>query len=166
MKIIEMPDFVVSHKVMGIMSFGAEFESDGWIRRVLAAGKQLLLPKVNRKLGQLDVYRVSDIDGQLARGSFGIREPVPELCVPVELTEVDFILLPGVAFCRDGSRLGYGGGFYDKLLARLTHRPVLAAAAFSLQLVEGLPQEPTDCKVDWLITEHETIHCAAIRARA
>jgi 5-formyltetrahydrofolate cyclo-ligase len=71
-----------------------------------------------------------------------------------------------VAFGRDGARLGYGGGFYDKFLARLSHQPALVAAAFSLQLVEGIPQEPTDRKVDKLITEHEIIHCAAVRARA
>jgi 5-formyltetrahydrofolate cyclo-ligase len=77
------------------------------------------------------------------------------------LDTIDFILLPGVAFGRDGARLGYGGGFYDKLLARLTHKPVLAAGAYGMQLIEDIPQEATDRKVEWLATENETIHCAA-----
>ena len=80
--------------------------------------------------------------------------------------EIDFILLPGVAFGRDGARLGYGGGFYDKLLARLPHSPALAAAAFAMQLAEDIPQEATDRRVEWLVTEYETIHCAAHDVRS
>lgn len=165
-KIGDLPEYVAARSVMGLMSFGAEFESDGWVSRVMADGKQLLLPRVNRATRQLDVYRVSDLEGQIEMGSYGIREPIPACCELADLAEIDFILLPGVAFGRDGARLGYGGGFYDKFLARLSHQPALVAAAFSLQLVEGIPQEPADRKVDKLITEHEIIHCAAVRARA
>ncbi|MHB1238319.1 MAG: 5-formyltetrahydrofolate cyclo-ligase, partial [Gallionella sp.] len=82
------------------------------------------------------------------------------------LNEVEFALLPGVAFTRDGARLGYGGGFYDKLLAHQgsetgIHKPALVAAAFALQIVGQIPQEATDVKVEWIITEAETLHCAA-----
>jgi 5-formyltetrahydrofolate cyclo-ligase len=66
-----------------------------------------------------------------------------------------------VAFGLDGARLGYGGGFYDKLLARLSHQPSLVAAAYALQVVNNIPQEDTDRKVEWLITEQKTIHCVA-----
>ena len=72
---------------------------------------------------------------------------------------MDFILLPGVAFTREGARLGYGGGFYDKLLAQMPHRPALVAGAFALQVVHEIPQEKTDRKVEWLVTEDETIRC-------
>lgn len=165
-KIVHLPEYVAARSVMGWMCFGAEFETDGWVRQVLADGKQLVLPRVNRATRQLEVYRVSDLERQIEIGSYGIREPIPARCELADLADIDFILLPGVAFGRDGARLGYGGGFYDKLLARLLHQPLLVAAAFSLQVVEGIPQEPTDRKVDRLITEHEIIHCAAVRARA
>jgi 5-formyltetrahydrofolate cyclo-ligase len=85
------------------------------------------------------------------------------------LEQVDFILLPGVAFTRDGARLGYGGGFYDKLLARVEQsagHPALVAAAFSMQLIKEIPQEVTDRKVEWLLTESEAIHCSAERTQA
>jgi 5-formyltetrahydrofolate cyclo-ligase len=99
----------------------------------------------------------------LAQGLWGIREPVVERCERINsLNEVEFALLPGVAFTRSGARLGYGGGFYDKLLAGLggEPRPALAAAAFALQIVERIPLETTDVKVEWIITEHETIACS------
>jgi 5,10-methenyltetrahydrofolate synthetase len=153
--------------VLGYMNFGAEFASEIWIGQVLADGKRLALPRVNRHTNRLDLYWVDDIENQIAPGLWGIREPVVERCERLATpNEVEFVLLPGVAFTRDGARLGYGGGFYDKLLAGHAsgndgHRPVLAAAGFALQLVEHIPQEATDVKVEWLVTEQEVIHCPA-----
>jgi 5-formyltetrahydrofolate cyclo-ligase len=110
----------------------------------------------------LDLYRVTDLALDVAPGRWNIREPVSERCEKVtDLVPVDFVLLPGVAFGLDGARLGYGGGFYDKLLARLSHQPSLVAAAYALQVVNNIPQEDTDRKVEWLITEQKTIHCVA-----
>lgn len=161
-RVMQLPRYRTAHTVLGYMNFGAEFDTDGFVRQVLADGKHLLLPRVNRATKELDVYRVTDLQRDLAPGMWGIREPLPERCDRVDaLKQVDFILLPGVAFGRDGARLGYGGGFYDKLMARMTHRVELVAAAFSMQIVENVPQEDTDRSVHWLVTEHETIHCAA-----
>jgi 5-formyltetrahydrofolate cyclo-ligase len=160
--LLELPPYREACTVLGYMHFGAEFVSEPWLQQVLRDGKRLLLPKVNSATRELDVYHVEEVDTQLAPGAYGIREPLPERCTRLErLDEIDFILLPGVAFGRDGARLGYGGGFYDKLLARLAHNPALAAAAFAMQVVEGIPQEATDRRVEWLVTENETIHCAA-----
>jgi 5-formyltetrahydrofolate cyclo-ligase len=146
--------------VLGYMNFGAEFASELWVQQVLADGKKLALPRVNRHANQLDLYWVDDLENQLAAGSWGIREPIVERCERLEaLNEVEFALLPGVAFSRNGARLGYGGGFYDKLLAQMTHQLTLVAAAFVLQIVEQIPQEATDVKVEWIITEQETIAC-------
>ena len=167
-RIVQMREYQAARMVLGYMNFGAEFESELWVRQALTDGKQLLLPKVNRATNTLDVYRVTNLQHDLAPGTWNIREPLPERCVKVDsLEEVDFILLPGVAFERDGARLGYGGGFYDKLLARLNensgaaHSLALVAGAYSMQLVADIPQEATDRRVQWLVTENETLHCAA-----
>jgi 5-formyltetrahydrofolate cyclo-ligase len=153
--------------VLAYMNFGAEFAAEKLALRALQDGKQLLLPKVNPATMELDIYRVTDLQNDLAPGLWQIREPLKERCELVsKLRVVDFILLPGVAFGRDGARLGYGGGYYDKLLARMsaqdsTHHPALVAGAYALQLVAGIPQELTDRKVEWLVSENETIECAA-----
>jgi 5-formyltetrahydrofolate cyclo-ligase len=184
-RILEMPEDRRADAVLGYMNFGAEFASELWVQQVLAEGKKLALPRVNRHTNQLDLYWVDDLENQLAAGLWGIREPVVERCERLEaLNEVEFALLPGVAFSRNGARLGYGGGFYDKLLMKQlairlgeqttlakslviarqdsgngAHKPALAAAAFTLQIVEQIPQEATDMKVAWIITEQETIAC-------
>ena len=161
-RIVALPEYQQADAVLGYMNFGAEFASELWVARVLADGKRLALPRVNHHTNHLDLYWVDDLETQLAQGLWGIREPVVERCKRLEsLNEVEFALLPGVAFTRDGARLGYGGGFYDKLLDSRSGLPraVLAAAAYSLQIVEHIPQEATDVKVGWIITEQETIAC-------
>lgn len=164
-RLAALPQYRDAATVLGYMNFGSEFASDLFAARVLAEGRRLALPKVNRHNNQLDLYWVEDFENQLAPGLWGIREPVVERCERLEtLNEVEFVLLPGVAFTRGGARLGYGGGFYDKLLAGSDagrERPVLVAAAFALQIVEQLPQEATDIKVERIVTEQETIACTA-----
>ncbi|MBI3480896.1 MAG: 5-formyltetrahydrofolate cyclo-ligase [Nitrosomonadales bacterium] len=158
--LLQLPAYRQADSVLGYMNFGAEFASELWVRRVLAEGRRLALPRVNRHTNQLDLYWVDDLEGQLAAGLWGIREPVVERCERLNsLNEVEFALLPGVAFTRHGVRLGYGGGFYDKLLSHMTPRPTLAVAAFALQIVEQIPQEATDVNVEWIVTEEETIAC-------
>ena len=159
-RLLRLDAYHAANTVLGYMNFGAEFESEGWVKQTLNDGKALLLPKVNTETRKLDLYRVTDVDTQLVPGTFGIREPLPQSCAAAKLEEADFILLPGVAFGRDGARLGYGGGFYDKLLACLTHTPTLVAAAYAMQVIEGIPQEATDHRVQWLVTEDEVIQCA------
>jgi 5-formyltetrahydrofolate cyclo-ligase len=180
-RLLKLPEYQQANTILGYMNFGAEFASELWIQQVLAEGKRLALPRVNRHTNHLDLYWVDDLESQLAPGLWGIREPVVERCERVAtLNEVEFALLPGVAFTRGGARLGYGGGFYDKLLmkqpairlgeqttlakslviAHMTHRPALVAAVFALQILEQIPQEATDVKVEWIITEQETIACS------
>ena len=160
-RLLQLREYRQAGTILGYMNFGAEFASELWIQQVLAEGKRLALPRVNHHTNELDLYWVDDPENQLAPGLWGIREPIVERCEKLTmLNEVEFVLLPGVAFARDGARLGYGRGFYDKLLARMPVQPALVAAAFELQIVEKIPQESTDVKVEWIITEQETIACS------
>ena len=159
-RLCTMPAYERARTVLGYLNFAAELVAEIWVQQALTDGKRVLLPRVNRASRQLELYAVQDIERQVAPGAWGIREPRMDCCEKFEaLAELDLILLPGVAFSRDGGRLGYGGGYYDKLLQRMPHQPTLVAGAFALQLVEDIPQEPTDRRVDWLVTEHETIRC-------
>ena len=164
-RLLQMSEYQRAETVLGYMNFGSEFASELWANRVLADGKRLALPRVNRHTNMLDLYWVDDPETQLEAGLWGIREPVVERCKRLNaINEVEFALLPGIAFTRNGARLGYGGGFYDKLLApqgarSFLYRPALAVAAYSLQIVSQLPQEATDVSVEWIVTETEDIDC-------
>jgi 5-formyltetrahydrofolate cyclo-ligase len=72
---------------------------------------------------------------------------------------VDLVVTPGLAFDRRGYRVGYGGGFYDRYLARLRPNAARTAIGFSFQVVEEVPADPGDERVHLVVTEAETIDC-------
>ncbi|GAH14369.1 unnamed protein product [marine sediment metagenome] len=69
------------------------------------------------------------------------------------------VIVPGVVFDRKGNRLGFGGGFYDRFLGKLSDRTKLVALAFELQLVDNVSSQSHDIAVDYLITERGIINC-------
>jgi len=140
--------------VMAYMGFGGEFETAGFIADVLARGKKLVLPRVERGGRALGLYAVRDPGEQLEAGVWGIRQPRAGVCPAVSSAEIGFVLVPGVAFTARCERLGYGGGYYDGFIRGLgAQRPALVAAAFSLQILPALPVSERDQSVDCVVTE-------------
>lgn len=153
--IVETSVYRRSNMIMAYASFGSELQTDEFLRHVLDQGKILLLPRVNRQRELLEVYWVQDPVQDLQVGTWGIREPRPGRCARVELAVIDFVLVPGLAFDRRGGRLGYGGGFYDKLLAEsLSPCAWLVAGAFESQMVEKVPVDEHDMPMDVVVTEN------------
>ncbi len=153
--IVETSVYRRSDRIMAYASFGSELRTDEFVRHVLDQGKTLLLPRVDRQKGSLDIYRVRDPVRDLRGGTWGIREPRPDRCARVGPHAIDFVLVPGVAFDTRGTRLGYGGGFYDKLLADgLSPGAWLVAGAFETQMVEKVPLDEHDVPMDVVVTEN------------
>ena len=105
------------------------------------------------KRRSMNLYEAVDGEKDFAIGAYGIREPIPERCRRVMPSEVDFILVPGVAFDRSLNRLGYGGGYYDRFFPQTRDKCVKAALAFAMQIVENVPVDQYDTRMDYLITE-------------
>lgn len=154
-QITAMPAYREAVSVLAYCSFGSEFPTAGLISEVLASGRRLILPRVERGLNELVLYAVKDISQDMAMGPWGIREPVPERCELVSIDAPHFVLVPGLAFTARGDRLGYGKGYYDRLIRnmkRRPHRPSLVAAAFPLQVLPEVPCGPLDEQVDRVVT--------------
>lgn len=151
-KLSVFPAYRTARVVAAYASFGSELDTSGFLAGVLTDGKQLLLPRINRAQRALELRHVTDLGADLVPGIWGIREPA-ERCPIVSISKVEFILVPGVAFSAGGARLGYGGGFYDRLLASLDQRVARIAAAFDLQVLDHIPEGPNDQRVDQVITE-------------
>ncbi len=100
----------------------------------------------------LEPLRIVDPGRDLAPGFHGIPEPAAH-CAPAEIASIDWVLVPGIAFDRDGRRLGYGGGYYDRLLPLLPADCRRVAGAFAGQCVDRVPSAPHDARVEVLITE-------------
>ena len=152
-RLLALPGYRAARCVMAYVGFGAEFDTAALIADVLAQGKALVLPRVERAKRALGLYAVRDPQTELAPGVWGIREPRPDRCAPVAPETVDFVLVPGVAFTARCERLGYGGGYYDRLIPGLDGRATLVAPAYSLQIVPELPVSTTDRSVDLVMTE-------------
>ena len=154
--LLALDGYRVAQTVMAYMSFGSEFLTGAFVRDVLRRGKMLVLPRIDRMHDRLEVHAVGDFEHELAAGPWGIPEPRPGVCPPVVLSAIDFILVPGLAFTTQCDRLGYGRGYYDRLLASRSPHTALVAAAFSTQIVPRMPTGAHDVPVDAVVTERET----------
>ncbi len=151
-QILKLESFQCARCVLAYASMGSEFDTGALLTHVLAQ-KKLVLPRVDKTTRALQLYVVENLERDIQPGVWGIREPRPDRCSLAPLDEIDLVIAPGVAFTRNGERLGYGGGYYDQLLARFARRPVVIAAAFDLQMVSGMPLEATDLPVTLVVTE-------------
>ena len=118
--------------------------------RLRAAGSELVLPAPGP--GRALVFRRVERWSELEPGRWGVPTPPPE-AVSIDASELDVAVLPGVAFDRRGNRLGRGGGHYDATFGALEAGPLLVGAAWSFQLVEAVPCDSRDRRVDAIVTE-------------
>jgi 5-formyltetrahydrofolate cyclo-ligase len=152
-RLIELDAYRRAGCVMAYVGFGGELDTTDFIADLLARGKNLVLPRVERGSRALGLHEVKDPARELEAGVWGIRQPRADLCPVASSSEIGFVLVPGVAFTARCERLGYGGGYYDRFIRGLAHRPALIAAAFSLQVLPELPMSETDQRVDLVVTE-------------
>ena len=153
-KLLALPEYRAARVVCAYASFGSEFDSTVFCSDVVASGKRLLLPRINRAARMLELREVKNLGGDLVAGVWGIREPGKRRPI-VPSAAVEFLLVPGVAFTATGERLGYGGGFYDRLLSGLNAKTPRVAAAFALQLVDAIPTGLSDQRVHLIVTEDQ-----------
>ncbi|RIA55452.1 5-formyltetrahydrofolate cyclo-ligase [Dichotomicrobium thermohalophilum] len=141
---LELPGPAV---ISGYYPFGDELDCLPLLRRLIDDGHSIGLP-VTRK-GQPLIFRAWTPETQMVRGALGIPTPPEEA---PELTPV-VLLVPLAAFDERGYRIGYGGGFYDRTLAKLRAAgPVTAVGvAFAEQRVDRVPNEPHDQPLDWML---------------
>jgi 5-formyltetrahydrofolate cyclo-ligase len=151
-RLAALPSFAAARCLLLTLPFRSEWDTRGLIATARALGKTVALPRVNDAARMLEVHAVTDVERDTAPGYRGILEPAPAL-PRVDLPAIDWVLVPGVAFDREGRRLGYGGGFYDRLLALLDPRTPRVAGAFDLQMVAAVPAAPHDLVVDAIATE-------------
>ena len=152
-KICALPHYAQARVVLTYMGFGSEIETQPLFERIIADAKIAVLPRVDRGTQSLKLHSVCGMS-ELLVGKWGIREP-PADAPLVSIAAIDFVLMPGVAFDHFGNRLGYGRGYYDKLLSIADPALARVAAAFSCQIVPAVPVGPHDQKVDSVITENE-----------
>jgi len=156
--ILDLPSYRAAESaLLYIKAFPEEIDVSPLVERTLKASKRLICPRVDRQARRLILHEVRDLRVDLEPGTLGILEPRAG-CREVAPDEVDWVLVPGVAFDARRNRLGRGGGNYDRLLPLLRDGVETWAAAFDGQVYESLPVEPHDVPVYGVVTESRTFH--------
>jgi 5-formyltetrahydrofolate cyclo-ligase len=152
--LFQLAEFQSAATVMFYASFRSEVQTMAGIARCIEQGKRVGLPLTLVKEKVLRPYLIKDPNRDLRPGYCSIPEPDPGLAVRLNPQEIDVVIVPGSVFDQSGGRLGYGGGFYDRFLAKQAPVAFRIALAFELQVIaDRLPLAPHDQPVDCLVTE-------------
>ncbi len=131
--------------IYGYLPYNQEVRTVPMLERALREGKRVAVPKVFGE--EMKFLYITDFDA-VEKGYAGI--PEPENDTPVAQDPTALVLMPGLAFDKDGHRIGYGGGFYDRFLAQEPNHPTVALC-YDFQMLEKLETEEFDIPVDTVI---------------
>lgn len=157
-RVTTLPNFKSAKVIGAYYPKGSEVNTQNILSKVLEGQKILALPAIVRdKIFFYKISNMKDLTDQLILSKYGIKEPSPS---PTELIDdIDVIIVPGIAFDRNGYRLGYGRGYYDRYLQN--KKCVFSLGlAFEIQLLDNdLPREHFDQKVNAVVTEEKIMLC-------
>jgi 5-formyltetrahydrofolate cyclo-ligase len=153
-RLAALPEYATARTVLFYVSFRSEVRTREMLAEAWRTGKRVAVPYCTG--GRLELVKIDGPD-ELAPGTLGIPEPRPELRSQperrVDPGEPDLIVVPGLAFDRQGNRLGHGQGYYDKLLPLARLDAALVALAFECQLIDAVPHLAHDVPVHKIVTE-------------
>jgi len=151
--LFESTIFYQAKKIMTYLSYPKEIQTDDLISKALNLKKNVSIPVCIRETRDLLPSRIQDLT-LIEQGYFGLREPKREWIDPVDVSQLDIVIVPGVAFDIKGNRIGHGMGYYDRFLAKVPQSVPKIALAYQFQIVrESWNIEPWDIPVDGILTE-------------
>lgn len=156
-KLLDMNCIKESNNIMLYLDFNNEVQTDHLVRELLALGKIVSCPITIIKEKKLIPSQIINFDTGIHIGAYGIREPKKEVSPPINIKDIDVVIVPAVAYDLDKYRLGYGGGFYDRFLEILREDAITIGIAFDMQIFKTIPIESHDTKLDYIITESRII---------
>jgi 5-formyltetrahydrofolate cyclo-ligase len=158
-RLAALDEFVRADRVLIYVGSSAEVQTKPFLSTMLTQSKEVIVPCCVGD--ELALFRIESVD-ELAPRTMGIFEPCEQvLCNAerkVEPAALDLLIVPGVAFDRCGGRLGYGRGFFDRLLCRVESETPIIGLAFECQLFDEVPMMPHDVPMDKLVTEAD-VYC-------
>jgi len=149
-----LPEYEAAGTVMLYLDIRSEVRTRWFVPSAWESGKRVAIPYC--KDGEIELFDFTHLE-ELIPGAMGVLEPKHELRAisarRIDPAELDMIIIPGLAFDRRGNRLGYGKGYYDKLLHRTSGPAMKAGVCFECQLFDEVPALPHDVHMDAVITE-------------
>lgn len=148
-----------SEKIFIYISYNSEIDTKKIIEKALKDGKKIYVPRTEFKTRLMDAVEITALDN-LIESSYGALEP--SIKEPhIDPNELDLIIVPGLAFDRQGGRMGYGAGFYDRYFKKISEnnikKIVKLALAYDFQILDKVPMSEQDVPVSYIITEKEFV---------
>jgi 5-formyltetrahydrofolate cyclo-ligase len=157
-KLLELPQYRAARSVAVYCALRNEVQTAAIIGHALAEGKKVFCPKMAGSLLFAQIFSAAD----LVAGPQGTCVPQGDVALGRQDREALIVVVPGVVFDLRGNRLGRGGGWYDRALDSFEDRGVFVGLAYEVQVVERIPVEHWDKKVQYVITESRVIDCGAM----
>ncbi|MGF2950395.1 5-formyltetrahydrofolate cyclo-ligase [Microbacterium alcoholitolerans] len=148
-----------ARSVSCFLSSTTEPDTRVFLRGALERGIRVLLP-ITRADGLLD-WAVADDADEVTEGLFGLPEPTGEVLGPIAVNDVDLMIIPAAAIDREGTRLGWGRGYFDKTIGSMEKCPPVYAVIYDSEVLDSLPREVHDQPVDGVVTPTQTIALSA-----
>ena len=158
-RLFGMDEFKKSKTIFCFLSTSFEVQTERIILESLRLGKQVLVPLLDPGGENLKASRIPSMDIDFVIGEYGVRQPAPKFRNIVPFSNIDFVVVPGLAFDSFGNRIGYGGGFYDKFFKKITGNVSRVAVGYDFQLFNLVPHSDLDEPVHFLITETKALRC-------
>ena len=149
-KIIQSPFYKNAKTIHTYVALPNEVDTHTLIEHAWKLGKKIIVPRVQPGSSMLEHYFITKLT-DLEPGSFHLMEPNPNLCEKADPADAELVFVPGLAFDRNGNRLGYGKGFYDRFLTTQSSRKI--GLAFELQVLTDVPVSTHDVAVNDIISE-------------
>jgi 5-formyltetrahydrofolate cyclo-ligase len=158
-RLLSMPSLRAGGLLLGTLPHRGEIDSRPFLLHWLASGQPVALPRIDAETGEIELRTVNTLD-QTLPGFRDILEPNPSTTVQVSPRSVTFLLIPGLAFDFWGTRLGQGGGHYDRLLERVPDSALRIGIAHDFQILPRIPRIPgLDHPMDFVVSPVRILHC-------
>jgi len=148
-------EFKSAKNIMFYVSFRSEVFTHDMIRESLHQGKRVFVPITKLKEKKLVISEIKDFNKELELSTYGILEPKMIFQRISDVNILDVVIVPGVVFDLHGNRIGYGGGYYDNFLKNIPSKVLRIGLCFECQIVNNIPVDSYDEKVNILITENK-----------
>lgn len=153
-RLVRTPEFGRAQVVMVFLSLPSEIDTTSLVLRCWQDHKRVLAPRVSWEQRRMLPTEIRSLTSDLVESAMGLREPVSGSPIPIPI--IDMVIVPGLAFDKNGNRLGRGRGFYDRFLAHPEFAGVTCGFAFDEQVLPEVPSDALDKPVSMLVTDKAT----------
>ncbi|PIE58015.1 MAG: 5-formyltetrahydrofolate cyclo-ligase [Desulfobulbus propionicus] len=146
--------------VFTYLHFRSEVQTNRLVKTILQDQKILCVPKVDPVKKRLSAVQISDPEKDVKAGYMGVPEPVKKryTAAEVPVDSIDLIIVPGVVFDKQGNRIGYGAGYYDKFFSRQNQKGFRMGLAYALQIVSRVPVRAHDVPMECIVNEEQIFY--------